>query len=115
MGCVTTKKQPIVQIPRPALSENSESIDDINQRNYNSAPQSPALKKIVQIGAFTPDEIKDYVVERRKQTNSAKRIEIMKKNGRYTPTIIYKYRYPSPSQRSQTKVTIMSPIYPTQQ
>ncbi|CAK88090.1 unnamed protein product (macronuclear) [Paramecium tetraurelia] len=114
MGCVTTKKQHTVQIPKHVLNQNSQLIDDDDQRNYNSAPQSPALRKIVQIDAFTPDEIKDFILERRKQNYSTNRIELMKKSGRYTPTLIYKKRKPSPSQRSQTKITIQSPIYPTQ-
>ncbi|CAD8137441.1 unnamed protein product [Paramecium octaurelia] len=114
MGCVTTRKQHMVQIPKHALRQNSQLMDDDDQPNYNSAPQSPALRKIVQIDAFTPDEMKDFILERRKQPNNTKRIELMKKSGRYTPTLIYKSRKPSPSQRSQTKVTILSPIYPTQ-
>ncbi|CAD8059631.1 unnamed protein product [Paramecium sonneborni] len=114
MGCVTTKKLTIIQIPKPPLSQGSQSINGEDEQNYRSAPQSPGLKKIVQIGALTPDEIKDFVVERRNQTNSAKRIEVLKKSGRYTPTIIYKYRQQSASFRSPSRATNISPIYPTQ-
>ncbi|CAD8144665.1 unnamed protein product [Paramecium pentaurelia] len=114
MGCVTSKRKPITQLAKPALNQNSQQIEDNDEQNYHSVPQSPILKKIVRIGALTHDEIKDFVIERRNQTNSARRIEQMKKSGRYTPTIIYKYRQQSASFRSPSKATNASPIQPTQ-
>ncbi|CAK58372.1 unnamed protein product (macronuclear) [Paramecium tetraurelia] len=114
MGCVTTKNKPITQEVKPPLSQNSQPLEADDEFNYHSAPQSPALKKIVRIGALTHDEIKDFITERRHQNNSTRRIELMKKSGRYTPTIIYKYRQQSASFRSPSKATNISPIQPTQ-